>query len=95
MTPESGKNRRPVHIIHMKPADLALIAVAAVFTVAAAFLVAGQWQDLGVDISGHGWMAYLIGGLATLAVSAGLFFLTFRSSRRGFDDIDRPEDGPF
>ncbi|MCA8901602.1 MAG: hypothetical protein KDA53_10155 [Hyphomonas sp.] len=51
------------------------------------------WPGGGTDgISGHGWIAYIAGGVLTLALSGGLFFLSFHSSRSGFDDIDRPED---
>ena len=52
------------------------------------------WDGLGAGMSGHGWFAYIIMGVVTLALSGGLFLLTFFSSRHGYDDIDRPEDGP-
>lgn len=50
------------------------------------------WGELGVHLSFHGWMAYALGGLASLGLTAGLFFLTFKSAREGYDDIARPED---
>lgn len=49
------------------------------------------WGGLGYGLSGHGWFAYIIGGVMTLALSVGLFLLTFHSARHGHDDIDKPE----
>ena len=51
------------------------------------------WQGLGDGLSGHGWFAYVLGGVLTLALSFGLFSLTFFSARNGYDDID-PSDSP-
>ncbi len=50
------------------------------------------WIGGSMGMSGHGWAAYIIGGVVTLGLSGGLFLLTFHSSRSGQDDIDRPED---
>jgi hypothetical protein len=44
-----------------------------------------------VEVTGLGWGAYIAGGVFTLALSAGLFLLSFHSARHGYDDIDRPE----
>ena len=49
-------------------------------------------RDLGMAMTFHGWTAYILGGVMTLVLSGGLFFLTFYSARHGHDDIDRPED---
>ena len=49
------------------------------------------WEGLGGSVSGHGWFAYILGGVLTLALSAGLFALSFYSSRHGHDDIDPPD----
>lgn len=49
------------------------------------------WEGLEIGVSGHGWFAYILGGVMTLALSIGLFFLTFYSARRGHDDIDPPQ----
>lgn len=49
------------------------------------------WQGLGTGMSGHGWFAYILGGVMTLGLSLGLFLLTFHSARHGHDDIDPPE----
>ncbi|WP_018148640.1 hypothetical protein [Henriciella marina] len=51
-----------------------------------------MWSQLGVTMSVHGWIAYGLGALASIALSVGLFWLVFHSSRSGQDDIDRPED---
>ncbi|MCA8898804.1 MAG: hypothetical protein H6847_12085 [Hyphomonas sp.] len=65
-----------------------LIGLVLVLTLAPRF-----WLGGGVgSITWHGWIAYVLGGAVTLALSGGLFFLSFHSSRSGFDDIDRPED---
>lgn len=54
--------------------------------------VAAMWSDLGVNMTMHGWIAYGLGVLLSLVLAGGLFFLTFKSARDGYDDIDRPED---
>ncbi|MEZ5946554.1 MAG: hypothetical protein R3C13_11620 [Hyphomonas sp.] len=65
-----------------------IIGVAVVLAIAPRF-----WLGGGVgSISWHGWIAYILGGVVTLALSGGLFMLSFHSSRTGMDDIDRPED---
>ncbi len=46
------------------------------------------WQGMGIGVTGHGWFAYILGGVFTLALSIGLFLLTFHSARHGHDDID-------
>jgi hypothetical protein len=51
-----------------------------------------MWSDLGVTMSMHGWIAYGLGALASIALSVGLFWLLFHSARSGQDDIDRPEE---
>jgi len=54
--------------------------------------VATMWSQMGVNMTMHGWIAYGLGGLASILLAGGLFFLTFKSARDGYDDIDRPED---
>ncbi|MEO1552569.1 MAG: hypothetical protein AAFR82_01450 [Pseudomonadota bacterium] len=54
--------------------------------------VSSMWADLGVHMTMHGWIAYGLGVVLSLALAGGLFFLLFKSAREGFDDIDRPED---
>lgn len=47
-----------------------------------------------IGMSATVWFAYGLGALLTIVVGSGLVMLTFYSSRNGYDDIDRPEDGP-
>lgn len=67
---------------------LALVALGALLWGATFF-----WQGLGSGMSGHGWFAYILGGVLTLGLSAGLFALSFYSARHGHDDIDPPQGG--
>ena len=52
-----------------------------------------QWEELGVELSIHGWIAYAIGAVGSVAVSGVLFYILFHSARNGYDDIDDGEDG--
>lgn len=54
--------------------------------------VAVFWAETGVTMTMHGWIAYALGGLGSLALSIGLFWLLFHSAREGHDDLDRPEE---
>lgn len=65
----------------------AMIALAAVL-----WGLTYMWRGLGIQISGHGHAALILGGVATIALSCGLFALTFFSSRRGHDDAAVPRD---
>jgi len=70
-----------------------LLIVAAIAGLAlTAWGVASMWAELGVHMTLHGWIAYGLGVVVSLALAAGLFFLVFKSARDGYDDIDRPED---
>jgi len=70
-----------------------------IFWIMAAFVALGAllwgatyfWEGLGGGVSGHGWIAYILGGVLTFALSAGLFALSFYSARHGHDDIEPPE----
>ncbi|MEZ5998028.1 MAG: hypothetical protein R3B98_04980 [Hyphomonas sp.] len=66
-----------------------IVGVALVLAIAPHFWLGGSAGS----ISWNGWIAYILGGVVTLALSGGLFLLSFHSSRSGYDDIDRPEDG--
>lgn len=45
------------------------------------------WTSLeGVEMSGHGWAAMILGILFSLALGVGLMALVFISNRRGYDD---------
>ena len=60
----------------------AVAAVAVVVVVSAV-----NWDvlgDTGIDL--NGWIALILGVLATLAVGDGLMTLVFISNRRGYDD---------
>ncbi len=65
----------------------ALIALAAVL-----WGLTYMWRGQGIQISGHGHAALILGGIITIALSCGLFALTFFSSRRGHDDAVSPGD---
>ena len=70
-----------------------LLIFAAIIGLALTFwAVSAMWSDLGVNMTMHGWIAYGLGVLLSLVLAGGLFFLTFKSARDGYDDIDRPED---
>lgn len=69
------------------------ILLACVAAVTLVLVLAPQfWVGGAGGLSGHGWAAYILGAVLTVGLSAGLFFLTFYSSRSGHDDIDRPDD---
>ncbi|MGH6943070.1 MAG: hypothetical protein ACREH6_02465 [Geminicoccaceae bacterium] len=58
------------------------------------------WREIGeAEISWHGIIALVLGGLVTFALGAGLMTLVFISDRRGYDerayraDRTRPRDG--
>ncbi len=65
---------------------LPIVLFAGLALLATGYLVTRLWVRLGVEISGWGWLAYGVGGMASLALSGGLFFLLFRSARDGHDE---------
>ena len=70
-----------------------LVIICAVICLIAVLIgVAYMWSNAGLHLSVHGWIAYGLGGVASFALAAGLFFLTFKSAREGYDDLDRPEE---
>ena len=71
---------------------LLLIAAAILGLGFTIWAVASMWAGLGVQMTVHGWIAYGLGAVLSALVAGGLFFLTFKSARDGYDDIDRPED---
>lgn len=71
---------------------IALVFAAVAGLVFTVFAVATMWSDLGVNLTLHGWIAYALGGIGSLLLACGLFYLTFKSAREGYDDLDRPED---
>ncbi|WP_300377157.1 hypothetical protein [Henriciella sp.] len=78
----------------MTRTSLLTCGVALVALVLAGFGVAAMWRDLGVTMSLHGWIAYGLGALGCLALSVGLFWLLFHSSRHGHDDRVEGHDEP-
>lgn len=55
--------------------------------IATIVVAAIAWFAMGdVEITGHGMIALALGALVTFALAAGLMFLVFYSSRRGYDD---------
>jgi len=54
--------------------------------------VSSMWAQMGVNMTLHGWIAYGLGAGVSVLLAGGLFYLTFKSAREGYDDIDRPED---
>ena len=53
--------------------------------------VSRLWADLGIQMTLHGWIAYGLGATASLVLSAGLFYLVFKSSREGYDTEQKTE----
>lgn len=76
----------------MSRTTLLASGVALTALLVAGWVVAVQWQALGVRMSMHGWIAYGLGALGSIALSCALFWLLFHSARSGHDDLDRPED---
>ncbi len=69
-----------------------ILIVAAAALIAAFIAVTFMWAEAGVHLTLHGWIAYGLGCTVSIALAAGLFFLTFKSAREGYDDIERPEE---
>jgi len=59
----------------------------------AVWMAVGVWTmpEMGVPVSGHGFIALALGGLGTLLVGGGLMFLVFLSSRSGHDQAVHDE----
>jgi ABC-type multidrug transport system permease subunit len=63
------------------------VAVAVAVIVLLIVVVAQFWTGLGDSgMSAGGWVALVLGVLATLALGIGLMALVFISNRRGYDD---------
>ncbi|MEM8617286.1 MAG: hypothetical protein AAGF20_10165 [Pseudomonadota bacterium] len=72
-----------------------LIIAAIVGLVATFFAVGAMWSQLGVHMTLHGWIAYALGALVSVGLAGGLFYLTFKSSREGYDEAasrENPDD---
>ena len=69
------------------PFQLVGFALALVLALAAGLYA---WRMIGeTQISLVGWIAIVLGAVATLGVGGGLMALVFYSARHGYDDIDR------
>jgi len=74
------------------PISAAMLSKISLFLAAAFVLllvlagVAALWAELGVTMTRHGWIAYGLGAGASFALAAGLFHLTFKSAKQGYDD---------
>lgn len=63
------------------------IIVAALLSAAAMAIAYSAWQSLAeVEMSTAGYVAMILGALATLTVGIGLMALLFWSNRKGFDE---------
>ena len=70
-----------------------LVIAGAIVALIATFIgIVMMWSQFGINMTVHGWIAYGLGCAASIALAAGLFYLTFKSAREGFDDIDRPDE---
>jgi hypothetical protein len=66
------------------------VAVVAIVVVVVFAAAASLWVGLGdSEISTGGWVAMVLGVLATLALGIGLMALVFISNRRGYDEPGR------
>jgi ABC-type multidrug transport system permease subunit len=62
------------------------VAIAAAVVAVVIVVMASVWSGLGdTGMSPAGWVALVLGVLATLALGIGLMALVFISSRRGYD----------
>lgn len=71
----------------MRPRSWIAVIGAAVAVVIVVVVSVINWNivgDSGIDL--NGWIALILGVLATLAVGIGLMSLVFISNRRGYDD---------
>ena len=67
-----------------------MVAVVAIVVVLVFAAAASLWVGLGdSEISAGGWVAMVLGVLATLALGIGLMTLVFISNRHGYDEPDR------
>jgi hypothetical protein len=75
-----------------KASNWIAVGGAALFVAAVAAVAVANWSgigDSGIDL--HGWIALVLGVLATLALGIGLMALVFISNRRGYDDPPRED----
>ena len=86
-------DRRDQRLISTLMRMTILVVIVAIIGLGLTFWgVASMWAQMGVNMTMHGWIAYGLGIVVSIALASGLFYLTFKSARDGYDDIDRPED---
>lgn len=86
-------DRRDQRLISTLMRMTTLVVIVAIIGLGLTFWgVASMWAQMGVNMTMHGWIAYGLGIVVSIALASGLFYLTFKSARDGYDDIDRPED---
>ena len=71
---------------------IAAFLIVLIAVMAASFYV---WQEMGVIALGfHGWLAVGLGSAGSILLGAGLMWLSFYSSRTGYDEkaIDLSDD---
>jgi hypothetical protein len=72
---------------HLEPMSKLGLIVAALLSAAVMAVAYSAWRSLAdVAMSTSGYVAMVLGALATLAVGAGLMGLVFWSNRKGFDE---------
>ena len=63
------------------------LVVAALLSAGAMAIAYSAWRSLAdVQMSTSGYVAMILGGLATLALGVGLMALVFWSNRKGYDE---------
>ena len=63
------------------------IAVATILALSAASVAVWAWISMGaVEVSTSGYIALILGGLATLGLAGALMALLFYSHAKGYDD---------
>jgi hypothetical protein len=73
------------------PVAIALAAIAGIIW----YLVWAQSALSDVELGLHGWVALILGIVATLALGLGLMRLVYLSNRRGYDErVFKHEEGP-
>lgn len=66
---------------------IALVVSLLILLGAAAYFSWDVWVGLdGVEMSGHGWTALVLGVVFSVLLGVGLMFLVFYSHRKGYDD---------
>lgn len=97
MRPSDGSGQNVAHFLrgaeffrrnpHLKSMSKLGLFVAALLSAAVMAVAYSAWRSLAdVALGTSGYVAMVLGALATLAVGAGLMGLVFWSNRKGFDE---------